>query len=67
MYAQGNAPKDAEAAFIWTTRATLAGDNRGRELLGMLQAQLSAEQIRLATDPAREPHPKPGVLRARSR
>jgi TPR repeat protein len=46
MYAQGRYVKaDLEYAYTLSTAASLAGDNRGRELLSLLEGRLSTQQI----------------------
>jgi TPR repeat protein len=49
MYAQGQGVKpDLEYAYTLITAASLAGDNRGREGLSLIEKRLSPEQIRSA-------------------
>ncbi len=48
------APKDLAAALTWVSAATLAGDNRGQELLQALQTELSPEQKKRAHDSAEQ-------------
>jgi len=49
MYAQGRGVKpDLEYSYVLTTAASLAGDNRGSELLSLLERRLSPEQLKNA-------------------
>ena len=55
MYAQGRGTrKDMEAAYAWVSAAVVAGDNRGKELMGELQAKLKSDQKKRAESKAKE-------------
>jgi TPR repeat protein len=49
MFAEGRGTrKDAEAAYAWVAAASLAGDQRGEELLRSLESRLTREQLQRA-------------------
>jgi hypothetical protein len=53
LYAEGIGTKrDLEAAYVWLTAASLAGDYRGRDRLSALESQLSVAQISEARERA---------------
>jgi TPR repeat protein len=55
MYAEGiGTRKDPEAAYTWIVSASLAGDQRGRERIPALEAQLNQQQIAAARERARQ-------------
>ncbi|HEY7096789.1 MAG TPA: tetratricopeptide repeat protein [Terriglobales bacterium] len=54
MYAQGLGTKeDKETAYAWLWAASLAGDQRGRDLLTSLEGTLQPKQVSAARDRAR--------------
>jgi TPR repeat protein len=55
MYSVGRGTaKDLETACAWITAATLAGDERGRDLLHSIETQLSAAQLANVRERARK-------------
>ncbi len=55
MYSTGRGTaKDLVAAYGWITAASIAGDNRGSDLLRSLGSQLSADQIAQGKENARK-------------
>ena len=55
MYAEGmGTQKDPEAAYAWLTSASLAGDQRGRDMVPRLEAEMTPQQIAEAREQARK-------------
>jgi TPR repeat protein len=68
MYAEGmGTPKDPEAAYALLTAASMAGDQRGRDMVAKLEAQLTPQQIAHARQQAHNlPAPAGKQLSART-
>jgi TPR repeat protein len=55
MYAEGIGTKrDLEAAYMWLSAASLAGDQRGRDRLSALEASLTPSQVSEARERAQQ-------------
>jgi TPR repeat protein len=63
MYAEGmGTSKDPESAYAWLTSASMAGDQRGRDMLPKLEAQLTPQQLAQARQQAHNLSAPPAKL-----
>jgi uncharacterized protein len=54
MLAEGRGtPRDLENGLAWIVAASIAGDNRGEEMLQSLERQLTAQQLKRAKEHGR--------------